>query len=90
MLAKKKTKYVLATVILISAIPLTCCASTRKAENPAGKPVQIQTAFPSPYDENGNAVVSLDGDTVSMPLWYWLKITDYVIDTEANKELLED
>lgn len=89
MLLKKKAESVLATVILVSLIPLMCCKSTRNAENPSAKPIQIQTAFPRPYDEDGNAVVMLDGDTVSMPLWYWLKITDYVIDTEANKALLE-
>ena len=52
--------------------------------------MQITAEFPSPYDDEGNPVVLLQTDgTVAMPLWYWLRITEYVIDVEANKELQE-
>lgn len=66
-----------------------CCKSTQKNSTEI-KPIQIETHFPSPFDENGNAIVSLDGETVTMPLWYWLKITEYVIDVETNKELRDE
>lgn len=54
----------------------------------ASKGIQLKTQFPDPYDENGNAYVTLDNDGyVKMPLWYWIKITDYVIDVQTNIEL---
>lgn len=42
------------------------------------------SVFPDPTD-----VVTYNGEFVQMPLWYWLKITDYVIDTERNIEILK-
>lgn len=41
--------------------------------------------------QNGEAVVTLDitASTVSMPYWYWQRITYYVIDTEAAIERLK-
>lgn len=80
----KKILYILATMSIISTTALTSC---RTSQITAVKPVQIETHFPPPYDENGNSVVLFDGNTVKMPLWYWLKITEYAIDTESNKEL---
>lgn len=85
MQTKRKTKFILILIVL-STILLTFCKSTQKNSTEINPP-QIETHFPNPYDENGNAIVSLDGETVSMPLWYWLKITEYVIDVETNKEL---
>ena len=81
----KKILYILATMSIISATALTSC---RTSQITAVEPLQIETHFPPPYDENGNSVVLFDdGNTVKMPLWYWLKITEYAIDTESNKEL---
>lgn len=80
----KKTVFTLITVLVLT-IALTSCKSTQKVQNV--QPIQIETHFPAPYDENGNAIVQFDGETVTMPLWYWLKITEYVIDVETNKEL---
>lgn len=81
----KKILYILATMSIISTTALTSC---RTSQITAVEPVQIETHFPPPYDENGNSVVLFDdGNTVKMPLWYWLKITEYAIDTESNKEL---
>lgn len=81
----KKILYILATMSIISTTALTSC---RTSQITAVEPLQIETHFPPPYDENGNSVVLFDDDnTVKMPLWYWLKITEYAIDTESNKEL---
>ena len=81
----KKILYTLATMSIISTTALTSC---RTSQITAVEPLQIETHFPPPYDEDGNSVVLLDDDnTVKMPLWYWLKITEYAIDTESNKEL---
>lgn len=74
-------------MLAILSIALTSC---RTSQSVAVKPMQITAEFPSPYDDEGKPVVSLQTDgTVVMPLWYWLKITEYVIDVEANKELQE-
>jgi len=34
-------------------------------------------------------VVALDGTsgTVTMPLWYWLRIVDFAVDVETDREL---
>ena len=82
----KKTVCTLAAILIISTIALTSC---RTSQITAVEPLQIDTHFPPPYDENGDSIVSFDDDnTVKMPLWYWLKITEYAIDTESNRLLL--
>lgn len=65
------------------------CKSAQQKSAQEQKTIQIEAQFPNPFDQNGNAIVKLEGDTVTMPLWYWLKITEYVIDVESNKELQE-
>lgn len=62
---------------------LTSCQTTQKVE-------LEWTLFPSPI-VNGENVVKFDLETktVSMPLWYWKQITNYVIDTETNIEIIE-
>lgn len=84
---KKKIVFILAIIPIILITALTSCRTSQITDV---KSVQIETHFPSPYDENGNTIVIFDDDnTVKMPLWYWLKITEYAIDMELNKELLE-
>ena len=64
---------------------LTSCVSVPKTES---KGIQLKTEFPDPIDENGNYIVTLDTDGyVKMPLWYWLKITEFAIDVQTNVEL---
>lgn len=82
----KMTKIIyVAMLILVLPIHLISCKSTQTETKT--NPIQIETHFPSPYDENGNAIVQFDGEQVLMPLWYWLQIVEYAIDTETNKEL---
>jgi hypothetical protein len=40
---------------------------------------------PDPIQKDGTSAVILDAetDTVSMPMWYWRKIVNYIIDTQA-------
>lgn len=41
--------------------------------------------FPSPIVDGKNIVeYDQDTNTVSMPLWYWLEITEYVIEVEES------
>lgn len=51
--------------------------------------ILVWTEFPSPI-VNGVSIVTLDGETVSMPLHYWKKIVSYVADTETNIKLLNN
>lgn len=72
-------------IILLGA--LTSCRTSQITDV---KPLQLETHFPSPYDQDGKAVVTFETDgSVKMPLWYWLEITEYVIDTESNRRLAE-
>lgn len=82
---KKNLIFALAMMLIILILPLTSCKSTPKEEV---QTIQINAEFPNPYDENGNPIVTFETDgNVKMPLWYWLLITDYVINVETNKEL---
>lgn len=71
---KKIKKLTLVMMLLISIILLTCCKSIPKNE---------VRPFPNPIVD-GEPVVTFDGETVSMPLWYWLAITEYVIEVEER------
>lgn len=82
---KMKKIICMVMTLLVSTIALISCKSTQI--NTQTSQIQIETHFPSPYDENGNAIVQFDGEQVSMPLWYWLQIVEFAIDTETNKEL---
>ena len=87
MLNKKKT---ICTLAIIQTILITLLISCKTLPNTVVNPIQIETEFPSPYDENGKAIVTLETDgNVKMPLWYWLKITEYVIETNANTKLAQ-
>jgi hypothetical protein len=46
-------------------------------------------AFPDPLGPDGRPVPALEGDAVKIPLWYWLKITEYVVDAEKVREQYE-
>ena len=68
-------------MILIPAF-LSCTTTPKKSESNTSN-ITFPT-FPDPIDSNGASVVTYDDktQTVSMPLWYWKKITRYSIDTE--------
>lgn len=85
MRTKRNPIYALAMILTVSILPLMSCKSLPETEQTR---IEIKTEFPNPYDKDGKPIVTLETDgSVKMPLWYWLKITDYVIDVEANKEL---
>ena len=83
----KKISFILAMIQTISITSLTSCITLKMTE---AKPFQIKAEFPNPYDDNGKPVVTLENDGfVKMPLWYWLKITEYAVDVETNRDLQE-
>lgn len=63
-------------ITLILIILLTSCKSTQIDVKP----------FPNPI-VNGEPVVQFDGENVSMPLWYWKAITEYVIEVEEKLKI---
>ena len=87
MQSRKKKAFILAILMLISAIALMSCKTLQPEEKK--EVIQIEAQFPSPYDENGNQIVILENDVVKMPLWYWLKITEFAVDVETNLKLQE-
>ena len=69
---------------------LVSCTTTR-INNPAPK-----SRPPEPYDANGNRLfhVIYKGETftapedcVYMPYWYFEKLYDYIVDTQAAQEI---
>ena len=74
-------------MILITSITvLMSCHSCPKASE------LYWTSVPDPLVDGVSVVTyNVETKTVQVPLWYWLNLTDYIIDTEANKKiLLED
>ena len=51
------------------------------------KTTAIENNFPRPFDDDGNAYILYNEETkmVSMPIDYWIKITEYVIAEEEQK-----
>ena len=86
MQSRKKKAFILAVLTPVLTTALMSCKTLQPEEK---KTVQIEAQFPSPYDENGNQIVILEDDAVKMPLWYWLKITEFAVDVETNSKLQE-
>ena len=65
---------------MILAPVLTCCTSTQKRRGDVP-----YVTVPDPIQKDGTSAVVLDAetDTVSMPMWYWRKIVNYIIDTQT-------
>lgn len=87
MRSRKKKAFILAILTQILITALTSCKTLQPEEKK--EVIQIEASFPPPYDENGNQIVILEDDIVKMPLWYWLKITEFAVDVETNLKLQE-
>ena len=90
MQTKLKQMHARATIALILSIWLTSCATTR-----TNNPVPIILP-PDPYNAAGENVIKIifEGETVTaqedgvlMPYWYFEKIFDYIVDTQAAQEI---
>ena len=85
-LTRLKRTLARATISAISIIWLTACKSTPTASTPAVTP-------PDPYTPDGVLVIELvnagepftsEVDGVFLPWWYWEKVFDYIVDTQAD------
>lgn len=65
-------------ILSILIIQLTSCR-TLKNQN------RKIPDFPPPVDIEGNVIVSFDESThtVTMPFWYWIKITEYAVEVQG-------
>jgi hypothetical protein len=72
-------------VLLILTILSTC--STAPAKTEVVDPRLSFPDFPDPLDAQGKPIPTLNGETVTIPLWYWIQITDYVIEVEKLREI---
>ena len=89
---KSNRKLILAIILTTCTLWLTSCTTTRTAENnPAPKYYP-----PDPYDETGALVWEeiKDGETftasedgIFLPWWYWKKVYDYIVNTQAAQEI---
>lgn len=64
---------------------LAGCTSGRAAGSSPAPPCYP----PDPYDADGSPVWTYDAeaDTVTIPWWYWKKVFDYIVDTQAAQEI---
>jgi len=78
---QKGLKSLLLAVMLsvLTLLSVSCVGSPEPTQIPVDWPV-----FPAPPDE-----VVLEGETVCMPLEYWLEITRYVVAVERVRESME-
>lgn len=82
---RQKKRFIQGMIMMIFLTQLISCQTLPK------EIVDLEwTLFPDP-NINGESVVTYDDTTktVKMPLWYWKNITEYVVDTETNIEILE-
>lgn len=68
----------------------TSCKSCTKKANPGLNSLYFPP-FPSPIDEDGNAIPEYEKETdsVKVPYSYWKKIIEYAANTEAAVQALE-
>jgi hypothetical protein len=45
--------------------------------------------FPDPFGKDGKSIPIQEGDNVVIPLWYWIRITEFVIEVEKSREVYE-
>ena len=83
----KKILCVLVTMLLILATASTC--STAQARTETADPALRFPYFPDPLDADGKPIPAHVGENVVVPLWYWIKIAEYVIEVEKTREVYE-
>ena len=79
-------------MLTICALWLTSCTSTRTP----GSSTAPKYYPPDPYNAAGEMVIKYidEGETVTaqedgvlLPYWYWEKVFDYIVDTQAAQEI---
>jgi len=84
---EKKNLCILAIALLTLITVSTCSTAPVKTE--VIDPGISFPYFPDPFGEDGKPVPVQAGENVEVPLWYWIKITEYVIEVEKSREVYE-
>lgn len=80
-------------MITTSTIWLASCTSTPASKTPAPR-----ITPPDPYDADGELVIKalhagdvylVPEDGVYLPFWYWRKVFNYIVDTQAAQDIAE-
>jgi len=80
-------------LIATSTIWLASCTTT-----PKSKPAALHVTPPDPYDADGVLVIkalhegeifTTPEDGVYLPYWYWRKVFNYIVDTQAAQDIAE-
>ena len=80
--APKKYPPALSLIVLLAL--LTSCRTLPESVPPVAPVIIDWPVFPDPVNQ-----ITLDGETVKMSADYWLKIVQYVIDTETGISIYE-
>lgn len=70
-------------LIAIASVLLWTCCTTSPVVGPSLPPLDWPT-FPDPVGR-----VTLAGETVTMPLDYWLAVARYAVDADAVRQIVE-
>ena len=73
-----------AIILLVLILPLICCVSSPKTVVVHDVPDVEFPTFPDPEP------VTLDGENVTMPLWYFTKIAEYKADVDKIEAYLDE
>jgi hypothetical protein len=79
-------------ILALTLTILSTCSTTPPVEAPkAVDPALDFPLFPDPFRPDGTPIPAFDlgAQTVMVPLAYWLKITEYVVDVEKVRETYE-
>jgi hypothetical protein len=74
--------------MLLILIAVSAC-STTPAETSLPPIALSFPEFPDPLDSAGKSIPVLEEGEVRMPLWYWLRITEYAVDVERVRREYE-
>jgi hypothetical protein len=73
-------------MILLILLQVSTC-STTPVKNEVNGPALSFPLFPDPLDQEGKPIPIQEGKNIIVPLWYWIKITEYVIEVEKTREI---
>jgi hypothetical protein len=82
---RRRERYIPVTMLLILIILSGCSTAPAAGARPPDPGLEFPR-FPDPFGADGEAIPVLEGEEVTLPLWYWKKITEYVVDVEKVRE----
>jgi hypothetical protein len=86
----RKKRLCIPAILAVILIILSTCSTTPPAP-PVDPSASLSPGFLDPWALSGApvAVLDLEAGTVTVPLAYWFKIAEYVVDVEKVRETYE-